>query len=532
MTQSNRSRARLDNAFQQQNWAMVRHRAAMLLRDAPEDAGLQFMAGVAELQTGQLARAVEVLGKAASLEPERPDYLAQYARALAGLRRLRDACEVADRAMGLPSQDPKVAEQLGHVYLQAQELERACEAFLHAMTLRPGHAPYRLQLGSTLASLGDTSGAERHLETCIEIEPRLWPAHLSLARLRKQTPETQHLDRLRALLTNHSKDRGAQIFLNMALGKECEDLDAYSDAFSHFTRGKATARSMRPPSAERDHRMFESLVNAFPAPMPLPDRHATPDPPIFIIGMPRTGTTLLNRVISSHPEVVAAGELQTFPTILQLASGSPIALLSQADIVAHTQDIDWTRLGADYIENARPADAKVSRFIDDMPHNFLYAGFIARALPNARILCMRRDPLDTCLGNFRHLFNLDSGFYDYTLDLLDIGRYFIQFDRLMAHWRAVLPGRILEVSYEALVQDPEAMVRKVLAICGLPWNDDCLRIENNTAPVNTPSAWQLRSPIYTSAVGRWRNYEKQIQPLRELLAQAGITGAMDQDSNT
>lgn len=527
MNDSNRARERLESAFQQHNWSMVRHRAAMLLRDAPEDAELHYMAGVADLQAGQLPAALDALGKAAQLEPGRPDYLAHYARALARMRRLPEACEVADRAMALPSDDAHIAEQLGQVYLQALVLERAGEAFLRAVNLKPGHAPYRFLLGYTLAALGDAGGAERHLETCIDLEPRNWPAHLSLAKLHTQTTETQHLERLRALLGRHANDRGAQVFLNMALGKECEDLGEYPAAFAHYSRGKAAARSSRPPSAERDQQMFEALMRAFPTPLPRPDRKATPDAPIFIIGMPRTGTTLLNRIVSNHPQVVAAGELQAFPTLLQQASGSPIALLSQPDIAAHTNGIDWAGLGRDYIRLARPAQAKEQRFTDDMPHNFLYAGFIARALPNARILCLRRDPLDTCLGNFRHLFNLDSGFYDYSLDLLDTGRYFVQFDRLMAHWREVLPGRILEISYEALVRDPEPEVRKVLALCGLPWDAACLRTESNTSPVNTPSAWQVRSPIYSSAVGRWRNYADQIRPLRQLLAGAGIAGAED-----
>lgn len=527
MTDSSRARTRLEQAYHQQNWAMVRHRTAMLLREAPADAGLLFMAGVADLHVGHLPAALEALGKAAQREPGRPDYLAHHATALARVRRLREAREVAERALALPSEDAPTAEQLGQVFLQALALERAEQAFRRAVTLKPGHAPYRFLLGYTLAALGDPGGAERQLENCIDLEPRHWPAHLSLAKLKHHTPATQHLERLRGLLAHHANDRGAQIFLNMALAKECEDLEDYRVAFGHYTRGKAAARATRPPSAERDQRMFEALRRAFPTPLPRPDRDAAPDAPIFIFGMPRTGTTLLNRIVSNHPQVVAAGELQAFPTLLQKASGSPVALLSQPDIAAWLDDIDWARLGADYIEQARPSDATTARFTDDMPHNFLYAGFIARALPHARMLCLRRDPLDTCLGNFRHLFNLDSGFYDYSLDLLDTGRYFIQFDRLMAHWRSVLPGRILEVSYEALVHEPEAVARKVLALCGLPWDATCLDTERNTAPVNTPSAWQVRSPIYTGAVGRWKNYAPQVQPLRQLLLDAGV--AVDAD---
>ncbi len=157
-----------------------------------------------------------------------------------------------------------------------------------------------------------------------------------------------------------------------------------------------------------------------------------------------------------------------------------------------------------------------------MPHNFLYAGFIARALPNAKIVCLRRDPLDTCVGNFRHLFENESGFYDYSFNLDDIGRYYLQFDRLMAHWRKVLPGRILELPYESLVENTEAAARDVLAFCELPWDDTCLRSETNTAPVNTPNAWQVRTPIYQRAIGHWRHYEPQLRDLRWLLASAGV----------
>ena len=194
----------------------------------------------------------------------------------------------------------------------------------------------------------------------------------------------------------------------------------------------------------------------------------------------------------------------------------------EADIAAHTRHIDWQQIGAAYLASTRPVTGETPRFIDKMPHNFLYAGFIARALPNAKIVCLRRDPLDTCLGNFRHLFEQGSGYYDYSFNLDDIGRYYIQFDRLMAHWRKVLPGRILELSYESLVENPEAAARELLAFCELPWNDACLHSESNAVPVNTPNAWQVRSPIYSRAVGHWRHYETELRNLRWLLASAGI----------
>ena len=157
-----------------------------------------------------------------------------------------------------------------------------------------------------------------------------------------------------------------------------------------------------------------------------------------------------------------------------------------------------------------------------MPHNFLYAGFIAAALPQARIVCLRRNPMDTCLSNFRQQFSLAGRVYDYSYDILDTGRYYILFDRLMAFWRERLPGRILEVEYETLVENQEAVTRRLLGFCGLPWEDACLRFEENQAPVATASAVQVRSPIYRGALSRWKRYEPQLRELRMLLEDAGI----------
>jgi tetratricopeptide (TPR) repeat protein len=521
MSDPTRARARLVAAFRQGNWSMVQDRAAQVLLAVPDDAHVHFMAGVADLQTGQVAGALAALREACRLAPGQADYIAHHAQALARARRLREACVAADQAMPLAHDDPLILDMLGQVYLQANAIGPSATAFRRAAALRPGHAPFRFNLGYALAALGDVAGAQHELEACIGLEPGHWAAHLSLAKLQRQTIETWHGVRLRRLLERHGRDTGAQIFLNIALGKEYEDLGDHPMAFEHYARGKAAARSTRPPSADRDRAMFEALLRAFPAAQGAAGS-GTADAPIFIVGMPRTGTTLLDRIVASHPDVYSAGELQNFATLLQRASNSRAALLSMPDIAAHTRQVDWPQLGAAYIESTRPATAGKPRFTDDMPHNFLYAGFIARALPNARILCLRRDPLDTCLGNFRHLFKLESGFYDYSLDLLDTGRYYIQFDRLIAHWRDVLPGRILEVSYESLVETPETSVRQVLAFCGLSWDEACLRSESNTTPVNTPNAWQVRAPIYKTAVGRWRHYAPQLGALRELLAGAGI----------
>jgi hypothetical protein len=244
--------------------------------------------------------------------------------------------------------------------------------------------------------------------------------------------------------------------------------------------------------------------------------------PIFIIGLPRTGTTLVERIISSHSGVYSAGELQNFGVALKRATGSTTPSMLDMDAVARSRGLDWQALGRQYIESTRPATASLPRFIDKLPHNFLYAGYIAASLPNARIICLRRNPMDSCLSNFRQLFALNSSYYDYSFDLMDTARYCVLFDRMMRAWHERMPGRILEVGYESVVDDLESWARRLIGFCGLEWEDACLRFEENAAPVATASAVQVRSPVYRSAIGRWKRHESQMRQVRELFEAAGI----------
>jgi hypothetical protein len=320
----------------------------------------------------------------------------------------------------------------------------------------------------------------------------------------------------------HQGDVAAMTYLNMALAKEYEDLSSFSKAFEHLVRGKSAAREGRRYSIQRDRALFERLTRAFPEPQPESMGDPT-DEPIFVVGMPRSGTTLVERILSSHPDVYAAGELQNFAAALQHASGSHAPVLFDSEINTRASTLDWKRIGADYLLSTRPATAHKPRFIDKLPHNFLYLGFIARALPNARIICLRRNPMDTCLSNFRQLFDQTSASFDYSYDLLDTGKYFVLFDHLMAHWLRVFPERILEIGYETLVDAQETCTRQLLKFCGLPWHDACLHFENNPAPVATFSTTQVRTPMYRTANGRWKNYETQLVDLRRLLIESAIT---------
>lgn len=510
----------LIDAFNQRRWPLAQSLAVRLLPLAPNHGGVCYIAGVACLEMQQMPQALGLLHKATELEPRRADVATQFAKALALVHRWPEAIAAADRAMELVADDPLLLDTLGVVYTQAHGHESAASAFRRAARLLPERAIYRFNLATALVAVGNLDAAEHELETCIELDVACWKAHLALSQLRRQTRECNHVERLRRLVSLHANEE-AQTSLNMALAKEYEDMGEYPNAFECFVRGKGSGKEARNYDVERDEALFDALIRAFPETSAVSAGDPT-DEPIFIIGMPRSGTTLVERIISSHTDVYSAGELQNFGVVLKRLSGSRTPVLLDQDTIERGRQVELKQLGGGYLASTRPATGSKRHFIDKLPHNFLYAGFIANALPNAKIICLRRDPVDTCLSNFRQLFAQFAPLYGYSFDLLDIGRYFVKFDQLIAHWQRVFPGRILEVHYEALVRSQEEQSRRLLAFCGLPWDERCLQYERNEAPVNTASAVQVRAPIYRSAIKRWKKYEAQLEPLLRLLTEAGV----------
>lgn len=510
------------DACNRRDWQRALVLGQELLRQTPEHAGVCYIVGMACMELRRIPEAVEFLDRATGLDPGRAQFATQYARVLA-LARL-PALQAADRAMALAPEHIDQLIPLGMIYAQSNAHERAASVFTRVVQLAPAHAASRYALAMSLIFLGDIEAAERELDACIAIDPTFWKAYLSRSLIRRQTAATHHLQELEALLASsvsHADDPAAATCLNMALAKEYEDLASYPTAFEHLQRGKAAARAGRQYSARQDEELFAAISNTFNRPAPPSAGHPTTEP-IFVVGMPRSGTTLAERILSSHPEVDSAGELRNFAMALKRLSGSRSPRLVDAETIARARDLDWASLGASYLASTRPATGNAAHFTDKLPHNFLYVGMIANALPGAKIICLRRHPMDTCLSNFRQLFDPGSPFHDYSYDLLDIGRYYILFDRLMRHWRQAFPGRMLEIDYETLVASQEPVTRSLLAFCDLPWNDACLRFEKNSASVATASAAQVRSGMSRGSLDRWRNYRPQLRELHDLLLEAGL----------
>ena len=328
-------------------------------------------------------------------------------------------------------------------------------------------------------------------------------------------PPGARIPRIRALQSSLPADAEEQPHLHYALFREHDDAGDTAQAWTHLQAGAAAKRATLRYDAHAEQAGFEALerwaaTTDFAATRDDDDRV-----PIFILGMPRTGTTLLERIFGGHDEVTAAGELNDFGAALSLATDRFLGMQVTEKQVARIAEVDFAEVGDTYL--ARTAHRTRGRrfLVDKNPANFVHAGFIARALPNARVLCLRRAPMDACFSNLKELFANDA--YGYSYDLTELADYHQRFDRLCKTWREAMPAQFMEVHYEALVTDTEDAVRRVLDFCGLPFRAACLDITQNTAPVATASSSQVRQPIHARGVGAWRRYEAQLAPLAERL---------------
>lgn len=485
----------------------------------PGEAEAHFLLGVAEATAGRIAAGIRHIERAIETAPQ-GEYLAQLAKLLTLVRREGEAAEALRQAeLTLPA-DALSRDTMGCVYARLGDHAAALTHFDEAARLEPANTAYSYNQAVTLNFLGQTDQADEALEALIELAPGDARAHHLLAALRKQSEACNHIDRLTTVHAAASAARD-RLLLGYALAKELEDVGQPHAALDTLCAVNAEHRRSLPYNFALDAAAFEAIEAAWP----LPSAHTdTPtDAPIFVIGMPRTGTTLVDRILSSHPGVESAGELQAMPLAVKAAAGTRTPTVLDPETIAAAASADMAAIGHDYLRRAsHHRRDRALRFTDKFPGNFQYLGFIARTLPNARIVCLRRHPMDTVLSNFRNLFAVSSRYYDYSYDLLDIAAYYVRFDRLMRIWREAMPDRLIEVRYEQLVANQAGETRRILNHCGLDWSDDCLSFHTNGAPVSTPSAAQVRRPIYTDSVARWKRHADVLEPVRRFFEQADI----------
>jgi len=416
---------------------------------------------------------------------------------------------------------PPLHAELATLLHQFGDHAAAVAQYDRALRFDPRNAGHHFNRAAVLRYLGDSAGAEAGFDAAIAINPDEYEAYNGRAHVRTQTRERNHLEELRGAIARTREPVGL-VQLHYALAKEQEDIGEYEAAFDSLAAGAGLKRRHMRYGVETDLQIISRIRDTY-GPGLFDGRiqgFGSPDP-IFIVGLPRTGTTLVERILSSHPKVFSAGELNHFSLALiplvQKAAGAKRP--SRLEFVEASARIDFHRLGQAYMDATRSLRDARPHFIDKLPFNFLYAGLIHLALPTARIVSVQRHPMDTCFAMFKQLFR-DA--YPYSYDLNELGQYYVAYHRLMQHWNTVMPGVIHTIRYEALVAGLEAEARRLLEHCGLPWDDQCLRFHENRQASTTASALQVRQPVYAGSVGKWHHFERQLAPLRRLLEEAGI----------
>jgi tetratricopeptide (TPR) repeat protein len=513
-------------ALKSRDFRRAHERCLRILQRAPRHADAMFLLGMIAAEHGNFGKAAEVIERAIGMNAGRAEYHAHLARCLIALHYPVEAMAAAQRALSLDPIDALTLDTIGVVMTRAGMHADAVAPFRRALQIDNGKSTYHYNLGAALQFIGDFEGAKSAYRDAIAIDPAHYRAWSSLAQVSRKPFDITDVAHIKGLLQQAANTAGAEdaeLHLSHALAKHFEDQADYARSFEILQRGKQRKRSSVHYALTQDLALFDAVrETCTPAFLDAMVPASSSGEPIFIVGMPRTGTTLVERILSSHSEVFSAGELTNFALGVKRAAKTAGNLVLDVPTLRAASAIDWQRVGDQYVASTRPRTGHTPRFIDKMPLNCLYAGFIRRALPNAKIICVRRNPLDTCLSNYRQLFATNFPYYHYSYDLLDAGRYYVLFDTLMRYWRETLGDHYYEIRYEDVVTDTEQQARKLLAFCGLQWEPGCLNFHENTAPVATASSVQVRQPIYKTSMERWRHYERELTPLKALLEEAGV----------
>lgn len=478
-----------------------------------------FLVGLVALEMRDRRTALSAFGSVTRLQPDHAAAWAQLAKLFIGDGQLNRADAALEEVARAKTSDPMVCDLVGNMYTRMGEHGIARDWYGKAIAARPDHPPYLLNYANNLVYHGQTGEAEDVLARIFAIDANNPQAHWVLASARK-AKDSAHVEQMRALLASHEQHPRLEAFYHYAIGKELEDLQLWDEAFEAFHRGAAVRRKTVEYDEAAEIEMFEFLEQRYTADW-VDDGSAghDADAPIFVLGQPRTGTTLIERIITSHSQVHSAGELQQLGLAVRRLSKHTDPRRFSTDLFESALGLDCARVGAVYMESTRRVQGDTPRFVDKLPQNYFYVPMILKALPNAKIVHLTRDPMDACFASYKQLF---ADAYLHSYDLQEMARHHCRYRRLMDVWRRRFPGRFLDISYEETVTDLEPNARRLIEYLGLPWEDACLKFHEQKQAVSTASAVQVREPAHTRSIGRWRRYEKQLQPMREILVREGL----------
>jgi tetratricopeptide (TPR) repeat protein len=472
----------------------------------------------------RLDEAADLLRRALVIEQNSDKIHLHYGTVLLDQKKVDEAAAAANRALALNADNHDTVNLMGRIAFERGDLDGALTSYRRALTLKPDLADAYNNMGNVLKELGQLSEAEEAYLEALRLDPTVAGVYVNLADSKKFVAGDPHLAAMEGLAArSDGLSKTDRMQIDFALGKAYADLQDHPRSFRHLHAGNAAKRATIAYDERATFALFDDIERIF-APSMIKAKTGGGDPsrlPIFVVGMPRSGTTLIEQIIASHPMVHGAGELQTLNDVILTVRGAEGSPIPYPEFVPALDAAALRQIGRNYVarlgEFARQeAGTTVQHVTDKMPSNYYFLGLIHLALPHAKIIHAMRDPVDTCVSCFSKLFSAEQ---NHTYDLGELGRYYRRYERLMAHWRRVLPAEsFLDVRYEDVVGDLESQAQRIIAYCGLPWDDRCLSFHKTERPIRTASATQVRKPIYRSAVGRWRVYEGQLEPLLTALS--------------
>lgn len=419
----------------------------------------------------------------------------------------------------IKTDDPIVLDLIGVILSQMGEYSLAKSFFARANTKTPNNPSFMLNLANNLVYNGEKKTSTKVFQDIIKLTPDSPQAHWSLATSRKAKDES-HIEEMKKFSSRHDKNPRAQAFYLYAIGKEYEDLEQWEPAFDAFQAGAKARRSTIEFDEQAEIETFESLKEHYTEEWLNDGAEGNPDPsPIFVLGQPRTGTTLIERIITSHSQVKSAGELQQLGLAIRRLTNYRNPKRFTAELFDSAKQLDPKKVANVYMQSSKRMRGDTPRFVDKLPLNYLMIPIILKALPNAKIVHLVRGPMDACFSSFKQLF---ADAYLHSYDQLEMARHHARYRNLMQVWRERFPGRFFDISYEDTTRNIEPHARALIDYLQLPWEDACLNFHQSNTAVSTASAVQVREPAHTRSIDRWKRYEQQLQPMLRTLQELDI----------
>ncbi len=496
--------------------------AKTILRQHPKFANAWLTIAFLYFQTNQIDQARKALKKARTLEPNNAFFAFQEVMMLKSINKIGDALSIAKKLARTPLKDHRMNVALAHFLEVNYAFHEAKLLYTYLHKQQPDFSDWPAKLAMIEQAFGNIDAAEKLAQEAISKKPNHANVHFFISHLKKQSKESNHIDELKDIIKQRPGDKTNQSMLYFALAKELEDCGEYSESFKYRKMGADLFRSTLKYDINSDLGFMQEIRKEFDTDF-FKDisSKSSDEKPIFIVGLPRSGTTLLDRIISAHSDVTAADEITHMNQgILQELSHQYRGKnLSRNELVRASKYINFKKLGLDYLDNARFARGTTPRFTDKFPQNSYYVGMILKALPGAKIIILQRHPVAVCYSIYKQMFHRDAYPYSYMLE--ELADYYIEHTKLLKHWQKMAGHSVKTVYYEELVSNLENQTKDILSFLDLSWQPECLNFHKNKQPTATASASQVRQKVYTDSVAMWQNYESELQPLISKLKAAG-----------